>query len=79
MPSSACVIVHADAGVKLSDSDKDEIDGLIQELGKRGQGSRPLKSPLLFGNYNVAYTSVRQAPGQQGQRKSEGAEGLRER
>ena len=34
------------------------------------QQPRPLENPLVFGNYNVAYVSVRAAPGQNSQRES---------
>eukprot|EP00882_Tetradesmus_deserticola_P021890 GHRQ01023723.1.p1 GENE.GHRQ01023723.1~~GHRQ01023723.1.p1 ORF type:complete len:134 (-),score=34.39 GHRQ01023723.1:158-559(-) len=38
---------------------KAEVDALISQLeaAGRSQQPRPLQNPLLFGNYNVAYTS----------------------
>ncbi|KXZ55844.1 hypothetical protein GPECTOR_2g1395 [Gonium pectorale] len=44
------------------------VDGLLERLEAMGsaQQPRPLENPLLWGNYNVAYTSVGRS-GQQGE------------
>jgi hypothetical protein len=48
---------------------KREVDALISQLEAAGcsQQPRPLQNPLLFGNYNVAYTSS--GDDQRGQRE----------
>jgi hypothetical protein len=48
---------------------KREVDALISQLETAGcsQQPRPLQNPLLFGNYNVAYTSS--GDDQRGQRE----------
>jgi hypothetical protein len=48
---------------------KQEVDALISQLetAGRSQQPRPLQNPLLFGNYNVAYTSS--GDDQRGQRE----------
>jgi hypothetical protein len=48
---------------------KREVDALISQLeaAGRSQQPRPLQNPLLFGNYNVAYTSS--GDDQRGQRE----------
>ena len=57
----------ADGGIKLRGDQKDEIDSLLDKLAEAGRGSRPLKSPLLMGDYEVAYTSTQRAGTQNGQ------------
>ena len=49
---------------------KREVDALISQLeaAGRSQQRRPMQNPLLFGNYNVAYTSS--GDDQRGQRES---------
>eukprot|EP00878_Enallax_costatus_P021145 GHUV01022378.1.p1 GENE.GHUV01022378.1~~GHUV01022378.1.p1 ORF type:complete len:153 (+),score=50.07 GHUV01022378.1:1456-1914(+) len=46
-----------------------EVDSLLDQLEVIGstQQPRPLDNPLLFGNYNVAYTSTARAPTERGQ------------
>lgn len=53
--------------MKLTGDQKDEIDSLLDKLSEAGRGSRPLKSPLLMGDYEVAYTSTQRAGTQNGQ------------
>ena len=42
---------------------------LLDSLEESGRDSRPLKDPLLVGNYVVAYTSTRRAPNERGSRE----------
>lgn len=51
----------------LAESEKAEIDVMLERLEVIGdaQQPRPMSNPLLFGNCNVAYTSVRRGGGQQ--------------
>lgn len=53
----------------MSEAESAEVDGLLDDLERVGaeQQPRPLQNPLLFGNYNVAYTSTRRTPSEQGQ------------
>ncbi|WIA10095.1 hypothetical protein OEZ85_010302 [Tetradesmus obliquus] len=48
-----------DGGISLQPEQKREVDALISQLeaAGRSQQPRPMQNPLLFGNYNVAYTS----------------------
>lgn len=48
-----------------------EVDSLLDQLEQIGniQQPRPLDNPLLFGHYNVAYTSSSRAQAEQGQRE----------
>ncbi len=46
----------------MEDSQRAEVDSLIDQLILLGQGQRQLLDPRLLGNYEVAYTSTRRAP-----------------
>lgn len=50
---------------------REEVDKLLDQLEAIGstQQPRPLENPLLFGNYDVAYTSTARAPTERGQRE----------
>lgn len=54
----------------MSSEQRAEVDQLLDQLEAIGstQQPRPLDNPLLFGNYNVAYTSTARAPTERGQR-----------
>jgi hypothetical protein len=56
-----------DGGMKMSGDEKDAVDTLLDKLSEAGRGSQPLKSPLLVGDYEVAYTSTQRAGTQKGQ------------
>jgi len=63
-------VAGSDGGVALTPAKRDEVDALLQALGDRcgvAQRPRPLGDPLLFGDYEVAYTSPSRAPGERGQ------------
>jgi hypothetical protein len=53
------------------------VDSLLEQLESVGrqQQPRPLDNPLLYGNYNVAYTSTSRAQGERGQRKEDSPSG----
>lgn len=55
----------------MSQQQRQQVDSLLAQLGAAGrqQQPRPLDNPLLYGNYNVAYTSTLNAPSERGQRK----------
>lgn len=61
----------ADGGIGMSDHAKCQVDELLDQLKAIGkqQQPRPLSNPLLWGNYNVAYTSTGRAQSERGQRK----------
>jgi hypothetical protein len=65
--------MSADGGISMQPEQKREVDALIQQLEEAGrsQRPRPLQNPLLFGNYNVAYTSS--GEDQRGQRECSSA------
>ena len=56
----------------MKDEDREAVDSCLERLELLGsrQQPRPLANPLLWGNYDVAYTSTGRAPSQRGQRKS---------
>uniref|UniRef100_A0A7S0RYJ4 Plastid lipid-associated protein/fibrillin conserved domain-containing protein n=1 Tax=Chlamydomonas leiostraca TaxID=1034604 RepID=A0A7S0RYJ4_9CHLO len=63
------LVDNSDGGMALADDVKEKVDTLLDQLevvGKQ-QDPRPLSNELLWGNYNVAYTSTRRAPRQNGQ------------
>lgn len=62
----------ADGGVTMTAEQRIEVDALLDQLETIGsaQQPRPLDNPLLFGNYNVAYTSTARAPTERSQRES---------
>ncbi|PNW74967.1 hypothetical protein CHLRE_12g502250v5 [Chlamydomonas reinhardtii] len=53
-------IEGTDSGLSIDPATRKHVDGLLDKLEALGaaQQPRPLDSPLLWGNYNVAYTSV---------------------
>lgn len=55
----------------MTGEQRDQVDGLLDQLAAIGsrQQPRPLDNPLLWGNYEVAYTSTQQAPSERGQRE----------
>ena len=59
---------------------REQVDGLLSQLEAVGsqQQPRPLDNPLLYGNYNVAYTSTSKAQGERGQRECAGCMELRQ-
>lgn len=67
LPLFMCML--ADGGISLQPEQKREVDALISQLeaAGRSQQPRPMQNPLLFGNYNVAYTSS--GDDQRGQRE----------
>lgn len=75
IPTEAALLAHlcksADSGEALEEEEQAHIDQLLEKLESTGkeQQPRPLENPLLFGNFNVAYVSTRQAPGQDGKRE----------
>jgi hypothetical protein len=64
-------ITGTDNGLNMSQETRGAVDGLLDVLENAGelQQPRPLQSPLLFGNYNVAYTSSARSS-DRGQRES---------
>ncbi|KAG2491387.1 hypothetical protein HYH03_010178 [Edaphochlamys debaryana] len=52
-------IRDTDSGAAISPEKRAEVDELLEQLEQIGaaQQPRPLDNPLLWGNYNVAYTS----------------------
>jgi hypothetical protein len=55
----------------MSSQQREQVDALLEELEQRGrtQQPRPLDAnPLLWGNYEVAYTSTSKTQGERGQR-----------
>lgn len=52
-------IKGTDNGIDVPDATRSKVDGLLDQLEREGasQQPRPLQDPLLYGNYNVAYTS----------------------
>lgn len=46
------------ADTSLSESEKDRVQHILEELEKIGQGTRPLEDERIFGNYNVSYVSM---------------------
>lgn len=58
----------------MSAQQRGQVDAQLQQLEFVGQQQqpRPLDNPLLYGNYNVAYTSTSRAQGERGQRKLSG-------
>ena len=73
--TGAALLAHlcksTDSGEALEEEEQARIDQLLEKLEFTGneQQPRPLENPLLFGNFNVAYVSTRQAPGQDGKRE----------
>ncbi len=63
-------IENTDGGLTIATETRREVDDLLDELERRGleQQPRPMQNPLLWGNYNVAYTSTTRATEQRGQR-----------
>ncbi|GLI58830.1 hypothetical protein VaNZ11_000594 [Volvox africanus] len=53
-------IKETDSGLQISPEARARVDSLLYRLEALGttQQPRPLDNPLLWGNYNVAYTSV---------------------
>ncbi|EFJ50966.1 hypothetical protein VOLCADRAFT_116549, partial [Volvox carteri f. nagariensis] len=53
-------IEGTDSGLQISPQARAHVDALLERLEVLGaaQQPRPLDNPLLWGNYNVAYTSV---------------------
>eukprot|EP00877_Chromochloris_zofingiensis_P012707 jgi/Chrzof1/7690/Cz02g33030.t1 len=62
-------IKDTDGGIGMSDHAKCQVDELLDQLKAIGkqQQPRPLSNPLLWGNYNVAYTSTGRAQSERGQ------------
>ncbi|KAL6752597.1 hypothetical protein V8C86DRAFT_2752057 [Haematococcus lacustris] len=62
------LIDGTDGGMAMPDAVKAEVDSLLDELEAVGrqQEPRPLASPMIWGNYCVAYTSTRRAPSERG-------------
>jgi hypothetical protein len=56
----------------MSAQQREQVDSLLEQLDSVGsqQQPRPLDNPLLYGNYNVAYTSTSRAQSERGQRMS---------
>lgn len=56
-------------GEMLNDDEKERLDALIEDVeeSKPPGSQRPLDNPQIFGNWQVAYTSTRKAPRQEGQ------------
>ncbi|GLC43911.1 hypothetical protein PLESTB_000922200 [Pleodorina starrii] len=54
------LIKGTDSGLQISRETRTRVDSLLDRLEELGgaQQPRPLDNPLLWGNYNVAYTSV---------------------
>ncbi|KAF8069498.1 PAP8 [Scenedesmus sp. PABB004] len=62
------LVEGSDGGIALSPDQRAAVDALLDELEAAGRSqTRPLDSPLLWGNYNVAYTSTSRAPAERGQ------------
>lgn len=61
----------ADGGIELAQQQREQVDSLLEQLESLGsqQQPRPLDNPLLYGNYNVAYTSTSRAQSERGQRE----------
>jgi hypothetical protein len=55
----------------MASSTRQQVDALLDKLEQVGAGQqpRPLQNSLLWGNYNVAYTSTARAPSERGQRE----------
>ncbi len=55
----------------MSQQQRETVDSLLEQLESVGsqQQPRPLDNPLLYGNYNVAYTSTSRAQSERGQRE----------
>lgn len=58
----------------MQQQQRQQVDSLLEQLESVGskQQPRPLDNPLLYGNYNVAYTSTSRAQSERGQRESSG-------
>ena len=56
---------------RLNAGQQAAVNKLLLELEEKGrqQSPRPLDNALIFGNWNVAYTSVQNASKQQGERE----------
>lgn len=63
--------LDAAPGEMLDDDEKERLDALIEDVeeSKPPGSQRPLDDPQIFGNWQVAYTSTRKAPRQDGQRE----------
>ena len=46
------------ADTSLTESDKDRVQHILEELERIGQGKRPLEDERIYGNYNVSYVSM---------------------
>lgn len=59
-PSSSRHRADTDGGLNMPDEERAKVDALIVQLEQLGatQQPRPLDNDLLWGNYEVAYTSV---------------------
>jgi hypothetical protein len=66
-----CCRASADGGISMSQQQKEAVDATLEQLEADGsqQQPRPLDNPLLYGNYNVAYTSTSRAQSERGQRE----------
>lgn len=55
----------------MSQQQREQVDSLLEQLEAAGsqQQPRPLDNSLLWGNYNVAYTSTSKAQSERGQRE----------
>ena len=64
-------MLAADGGISMSQQQREQVDGLLEQLESAGtqQQPRPLDNPLLYGNYDVAYTSTSRAQSERGQRE----------
>lgn len=79
LSSAGCMLKHivwllpADGGINMSEQQRGQVDSLLEQLESVGhqQQPRPLDNPLLYGNYNVAYTSTSRAQGERGQREGD--------
>lgn len=69
---TSSLVVHADGGINMSQQQREQVDSLLEQLESVGsqQQPRPLDNSLLYGNYNVAYTSTSRAQSERGQRES---------
>lgn len=58
----------------MQQQQRQQVDSLLEQLESMGsqQQPRPLDNPLLYGHYNVAYTSSSRAQSERGQRESSG-------
>jgi PAP_fibrillin len=54
------MIKTSDGGPSTTPAVREEIDSVVYDLCKRGEGQTTLSDPRLVGNYNVLYTSSRQ-------------------